>query len=147
MNMSRLVTHYHDWHKHLLHKCCRYFVNSPNIATMPPPGVCLNILEARRKQSGHGNAKNPEKFLQQDYEQLKQYCQIQGLRYIDQRFPPDRSSIGAGILIPSDLDRVVWLRPTVSSAALCLSKVSSWENLLFSVLSWLADAYLKNPTK
>lgn len=98
---------------------------------MPPPGVCLNILEARSKQSGHGSAKDPETFLQQDYEQLKQYCLIQGLRYIDERFPPDRSSIGEGILAPSELDRVVWLRPTVSSAALCLSRLSSWKNFLF----------------
>lgn len=102
---------------------------------MPPPGVCLNILEARRKQSGHGSAKNPDKFFQQDYEQLKQYCLIKGLRYIDERFPPDRSSIGAGIVTPSDLDRVVWMRPTVSSPALCLSKVLSWKNLLVSVLA------------
>lgn len=88
---------------------------------MPPPGVCLNILEARSKQNGNGGSKNPEKFLQQDYEQLKQYCNIRGLRYIDERFPPDRNSIGAGILSPSDLDRVVWLRPAVSSAASTVS--------------------------
>lgn len=104
----------------------------PNSAAMPPPGVCLNILEARSRQSGHGSTKNPEKFFQQDYQQLKEYCQIQGLRYIDERFLPDRSSIGAERLTPLDLDRVVWLRPTVSSAALSLSRVSSWKNLFQS---------------
>lgn len=87
---------------------------------MPPPGVCLNILEARSKQSGCGSASNPEKFLQQDYEQLKQYCNIQGLRYIDEGFPPDRQSIGEGILSPLDLSRVVWLRPSVSTLACAL---------------------------
>lgn len=91
---------------------------------MAAPGACLNILEARSKQSGHGSPDDPEKFLHQDYEQLKQYCLIQGLRYIDERFPPDRSSIGPGVLSPSDLARVVWLRPTVSSAAALLSRVS-----------------------
>ncbi|KAM8736136.1 calpain-1 catalytic subunit-like [Acanthopagrus schlegelii] len=78
---------------------------------MPPPGVCLNILEARHKQNGYGSATNPEKFLNQDYKSLKQSFVIQGLRYIDKMFPPDKSSIGYGVLSPSDLEKVVWLRP------------------------------------
>lgn len=82
---------------------------------MPPPGVCLNILEARQKQNGSAN--DPEKFLDQDYHQLKQYCLIRNLRFVDDMFPPDKSSIGTGLLSPSDLDRVEWLRPMVSAAA------------------------------
>ncbi|XP_054470059.1 calpain-1 catalytic subunit-like [Anoplopoma fimbria] len=78
---------------------------------MPPPGVCLNIMEARQKQKGFGSFANPDNFLNQDYKQLKQYCVIKGLRYIDEMFPPDRISIGEGILSPSELDRVEWLRP------------------------------------
>uniref|UniRef100_UPI0037E88E89 calpain-1 catalytic subunit-like n=1 Tax=Semicossyphus pulcher TaxID=241346 RepID=UPI0037E88E89 len=78
---------------------------------MPPPGVCLNIMEARLKKEGYGSAANPDKFQNQDYQQLKQYCLIKGVRYIDEMFPPDRNSIGEGILSPSDLDHVVWLRP------------------------------------
>lgn len=81
---------------------------------MPPPGVCMNILEARQKQNGSAN--NPEKFLDQDYQQLKQYCLIRNLRYVDDMFPPDKRSIGTGLLSPSDLDRVEWLRPMVSVA-------------------------------
>nr|XP_046269035.1 calpain-1 catalytic subunit-like isoform X2 [Scatophagus argus] len=78
---------------------------------MPPPGVCLNIMEARHKRDGYGSMTNPEKYLNQDYQQLKQYCIIKGVRYIDEKFPPDKISIGDGILKPSDLNRVVWLRP------------------------------------
>ncbi|XP_044022793.1 calpain-1 catalytic subunit-like [Siniperca chuatsi] len=78
---------------------------------MPAPGVCLNILETRNKQNGYGCVANPEKFLNQDFQELKQYCLIRGVRYIDKMFPPDRNSIGEGILSPSDLARVVWLRP------------------------------------
>ncbi|XP_051248426.1 calpain-1 catalytic subunit-like [Dicentrarchus labrax] len=78
---------------------------------MPPPGVCLNIMEARHRQDGYGSPTNPENFLNQDYNQLKEYCIIKGVRYIDEMFPPDRTSIGEGILSPSDLARVVWLRP------------------------------------
>uniref|UniRef100_A0A3B4F5S0 Calpain catalytic domain-containing protein n=1 Tax=Pundamilia nyererei TaxID=303518 RepID=A0A3B4F5S0_9CICH len=78
---------------------------------MPPPGVCMNIISARHMKNGYGTVTNPERFLNQDFHQLKQYCLIQHLRYIDEMFPPDRNSIGNGILTPSDLDRVVWLRP------------------------------------
>ncbi|XP_035850838.1 calpain-8-like [Sander lucioperca] len=78
---------------------------------MPPPGVCLNIMEARQKQHGYGSFTNPDRFFNQDYQELKQCCVTQGVKYIDQTFPPNRNSIGKGILRPSDLARVVWLRP------------------------------------
>lgn len=81
---------------------------------MPLPGVCLNILEARHKQDGYGCFANPEKFLRQDFQELKQYCVIRGVRFIDKMFPPDGNSIGEGLLSPSDMARVVWLRPAVS---------------------------------
>ncbi|XP_034713852.1 calpain-1 catalytic subunit-like [Etheostoma cragini] len=82
---------------------------------MPPPGVCLNIMEARQKQDGYGSFANPDRFFNQDYQQLKQYCVAQGVKYIDETFPPDRNSIGQGILKPSDVARVVWLRPEISA--------------------------------
>lgn len=87
---------------------------SLNTAAMPPPGVCLNIIEARHKQDSYGIIDNPDRFFNQDYQELKQYCLIRGVRYIDDMFPPDRSSIGEGLLNPSDVARIVWLRPAVS---------------------------------
>lgn len=81
---------------------------------MPAPGVCLNILEARHKQDGFGMIGNPTRIFNQDYKDLKQYCLIRGVRYIDDMFPPERRSIGDGILKPSDVARIVWLRPGVS---------------------------------
>nr|XP_033499494.1 calpain-1 catalytic subunit-like [Epinephelus lanceolatus]XP_033499495.1 calpain-1 catalytic subunit-like [Epinephelus lanceolatus] len=78
---------------------------------MPAPGVCMNIVNARHMKDGQGTRDNPERFLNQDFEQLKQYCLFKRLRYIDDMFPPDRRSIGEGILSPSDLKQVVWLRP------------------------------------
>lgn len=81
---------------------------------MPPPGVCMNIINARNKKDGSGTVTNPEKFLNQDFQQLKQYCVIQRIRYIDEMFPPDRKTIGEGVLSPSDMARVQWLRPGVS---------------------------------
>uniref|UniRef100_A0A3Q3VQ69 Calpain catalytic domain-containing protein n=1 Tax=Mola mola TaxID=94237 RepID=A0A3Q3VQ69_MOLML len=81
---------------------------------MPPPGVCMSILNARHKKDGRGAVFNPEKFLDQDFQQLKQYCLIKRVRYIDETFPPDKNSIGNGVLSPSDMARVEWLRPMVS---------------------------------
>ncbi|KAM9355503.1 calpain-1 catalytic subunit-like [Pholidichthys leucotaenia] len=84
---------------------------------MPPPGVCLNILETRHKQEGLGSFSNPQRFFGQDYQQLKQYCVVRGVLFIDETFPPNKSSIGNGILKPSDLARVEWLRPAKISAS------------------------------
>ncbi|KAL2099318.1 hypothetical protein ACEWY4_005798 [Coilia grayii] len=78
---------------------------------MPPPGVCLNIMNERNKKSGKGSPENPVKFLDQNYEQLQKYCSINRVRYIDDMFPPDRRSIGDGLLQPEDMARIVWLRP------------------------------------
>lgn len=78
---------------------------------MPAPGVCMNIVNARHTKDGYGTVSNPERFFNQGFEQLKKYCVIQRVRYIDDMFPPDRRSIGEGLLNPSDLQRVVWLRP------------------------------------
>ena len=81
---------------------------------MATPGVCMNIINARHKKDGLGTVSNPEKFLNQDYQLLKQYCNINRVRYVDDMFPPDRRSIGKDILSPSDLAAVEWKRPTVS---------------------------------
>ncbi|XP_070775903.1 calpain-8-like [Enoplosus armatus] len=78
---------------------------------MPPPGVCMNIINERHKKDGYGTIASPEMFLNQDFQQLKQFCLIKRVRYIDDMFPPDRNSIGKGILSPADMARVVWLRP------------------------------------
>ncbi|XP_030574695.1 calpain-1 catalytic subunit-like isoform X2 [Archocentrus centrarchus] len=71
----------------------------------------MNIISARHMKDGYGTVTNPERFLNQDFHQMKQYCLIRQVRYIDEMFPPDRNSVGSGILKPSDLARVVWLRP------------------------------------
>ncbi|XP_076017119.1 calpain-1 catalytic subunit-like [Genypterus blacodes] len=79
---------------------------------MPPPGVCDSIIKARHRKDGYGNIENPERFLNQDFLQLKQYCVKGGLRYVDDMFPPDRRSIGQDVLdSEAELARVVWLRP------------------------------------
>ncbi|XP_059209690.1 calpain-1 catalytic subunit-like [Centropristis striata] len=78
---------------------------------MPPPGVCMKIINARHTKDGFGTVANPERFLNQDYNQIKDYCRSQNVRYIDDMFPPDRRSIGAGLLNDELMIRVQWLRP------------------------------------
>ncbi|KAM8915943.1 calpain-1 catalytic subunit-like isoform 1-T2 [Spinachia spinachia] len=93
---------------------------------MPPPGACLNIMEARQKQKGYGTFTIPDKFLNQDYQQLQQYCVTRGVTYIDDAFPPAAVSIGEGILSPSDMARVQWLRPM---------KLTSFPNFILDGIS------------
>ncbi|XP_029981852.1 calpain-1 catalytic subunit-like [Sphaeramia orbicularis] len=96
---------------------------------MTAPGVCMSILNARHSKDGRRTVTNPEKFLNQDYQQLKQYCLIRRVRYIDDMFPPDKTSIGEDILTPSDLNRVQWLRPAkiVSNPSFVVDGVSRFD--------------------
>ncbi|XP_075879553.1 calpain-1 catalytic subunit-like isoform X1 [Nelusetta ayraudi] len=88
---------------------------------MPAPGVCMSIINARQKKNGIGTISNPEKFLNQDFQQMKQYCQIKNVRYIDEMFPPDRRTIGQGVLSPEELKRVQWCRPSIISNNPCFT--------------------------
>ncbi|XP_019940377.2 calpain-1 catalytic subunit-like [Paralichthys olivaceus] len=96
---------------------------------MSGSGVCMNIINARHQNNGQGTITNPMKFLNQDYEQLKQYCNARRVRFIDDLFPPDRRSIGQGLLKPSDLARVVWQRPAklVSNPSFVVDGVSRFD--------------------
>ncbi|XP_062410834.1 calpain-1 catalytic subunit-like [Sardina pilchardus] len=78
---------------------------------MPPPGVCLNVMNERNKKDDRGSVTNPDKFLGQDFREIQQYCLKNGFRFRDETFPPECSSIGDGLLQPNDLARVVWQRP------------------------------------
>ncbi|XP_050989872.1 calpain-1 catalytic subunit [Labeo rohita] len=78
---------------------------------MPAPGVCLNILSERNLRDGQGSLNNPEKHLDQDFHQLKQFCLKERMRFVDNLFPPEMKSIGMGSLHREDLKRVVWRRP------------------------------------
>lgn len=82
-------------------------------AEMSAPGACVNILNARSKTKAVGTIASPERFLNQDFQLLKQMCLKERLSYIDEMFPPDKTSIGSNVLHGSDLSRVVWLRPSV----------------------------------
>lgn len=103
----------------LLNKHCRKMfsflsLQTSDTAAMQPSGVCTRIMTARNKKRGFGTISNPERFLNQDFQQIRQFCQIKNCRYIDSTFPPDRWSIGPGVLRPEELNMVEWKRPYVS---------------------------------
>lgn len=75
-------------------------------------------MEARQRRDGFGHACSPGRLFGQDFRQLKEFCVGRRLKFIDDMFPPDSKSIGQGVLSPSDLARVVWLRPAVSGFGL-----------------------------
>ncbi|XP_062864006.1 calpain-A-like [Trichomycterus rosablanca] len=79
---------------------------------MPPPGVCLDIIKERQHKDGVGTLKNPNNFQNQDYENLLQFYLAGQWRFIDEMFPPDRSSIGENLLSEEQLAQVEWVRPT-----------------------------------
>uniref|UniRef100_A0A7N6A644 Calpain catalytic domain-containing protein n=1 Tax=Anabas testudineus TaxID=64144 RepID=A0A7N6A644_ANATE len=83
---------------------------------MPAPGVCNNILSTRNIKSGYGTIAKPERFFNQDFKQLKQYCLTKRIRFYDATFPPANSSIGQQLLNSPELNsaQVEWLRPAVS---------------------------------
>uniref|UniRef100_A0A3Q1GWG2 Calpain-A-like n=1 Tax=Acanthochromis polyacanthus TaxID=80966 RepID=A0A3Q1GWG2_9TELE len=94
-----------------------------------PSGVCKNIINARHLKDGYGTVSNPLRHDNQDFQQLKQYCLIRKVRYIDEMFPPDRRSIGQGILSPSEMKCVEWLRPgrIVSNPSFVVDGVSRFD--------------------
>lgn len=81
---------------------------------MAAPGVCTSIMTARNKKNGFGTTTNPERFLNQDFQKIRQLYQSLNVRYIDDTFPPNKLSIGQGVLSRERLQRVEWKRPYVS---------------------------------
>lgn len=98
---------------------------------MPPPGVCLNIESERNFRDGRGSLANPDRFLGQDFNDLKHYCLRERLRFVDSSFPPDIRSIGVGLLKPEEERRVVWRRPAelVSNPVYIVEETSRFDFL------------------
>lgn len=61
-----------------------------------------------------GSRTNPQNFQDQDFLKLREKCLIAKEKYVDDKFPADRRSIGSGLLPLSKVDKVVWKRPSVN---------------------------------
>lgn len=90
---------------------------------MPPPRVIKNPRNERTTKGDVGYLRPPVKFLDQDYQELYQNCQIDKKRYVDEKFPPDRSSIDPWKKLQLNQERIKWLRPSVSTC----TDVPSWK--------------------
>ncbi|XP_015269360.1 PREDICTED: calpain-13 [Gekko japonicus] len=58
-----------------------------------------------------GNPISPQKFLNQDFVDLRDHCLSRGILFEDDTFPAHFSSIGSRILSEDKLDQIQWMRP------------------------------------
>ncbi|XP_052009947.1 calpain-1 catalytic subunit [Xyrauchen texanus] len=93
---------------------------------MPPPGV--HHYQANEDEMGSAN--NPLNFLNQDYQELHKQCLTKNNLYIDELFPPNRSSIGT---LDKDIEmannQVQWKRPSdlVSNPCFIVEGISRFD--------------------
>lgn len=81
---------------------------------MPPPRVNKKPKNESTTNNNAGTLDDPLKFLDQDYQELKKSCIADQKRFVDDKFPPDSSSIDPNKKLELDLDQIEWLRPSVS---------------------------------
>ncbi|KAF7709047.1 calpain-8-like [Silurus meridionalis] len=55
---------------------------------------------------------SPQNFQDQDFLKLRQKCLDQKVKFVDDKFPADRRSIGSGLLPLQTAAKVVWKRPS-----------------------------------
>lgn len=82
---------------------------------MPPPHLNhQNLRNESTTKDKTGTLDVPLKFLDQDYQELQKSCITNKMTFVDDKFPPDSSSIDPQKKLKLDLDRIKWLRPSVS---------------------------------
>lgn len=81
---------------------------------MPPTRVTKKPRNERTTKGYVGSLTFPVKFLDQDYQELHQNCQVNKKKYDDEKFPPERSSIDPWRKLKLNQDKIKWLRPSVS---------------------------------
>ncbi|XP_072356490.1 calpain-2 catalytic subunit-like [Scyliorhinus torazame] len=76
-------------------------------------GMSLNILRSRQKQEGIGSNCAAKRFLNQDFQTLREHCLQTGSLFQDNSFPASPSSLGFKELAPNSYKTrdVVWRRP------------------------------------
>ncbi|XP_075781447.1 calpain-13 [Pelodiscus sinensis] len=81
---------------------------------MPAPGDPYQKLQPGRQTKGRaGSLQNPQKFKNQDFTQLRDYCLRRRLLFEDETFPAHVSSIGFSLLSEDKLSHIQWKRPTM----------------------------------
>ncbi|XP_048364454.1 calpain-13 [Sphaerodactylus townsendi] len=65
-----------------------------------------------KKTGGDGNLTSTQKFMNQDFVDLRDRCLSRGIRFEDDTFPALISSIGPHLLSEDKLHQIQWMRPT-----------------------------------
>ncbi|XP_051578860.1 calpain-2 catalytic subunit-like [Myxocyprinus asiaticus] len=96
---------------------------------MPPPRVNKPPRNEPTTKDEMGSLTKPIKFLDQDYLELLKNCFINKQRYVDEKFPPDSSSIDPQMTLKLKHDQVKWLRPSeiVADPQLIVEGVSRFD--------------------
>lgn len=78
-------------------------------------GVAAKLFKERAVAEGLGSNRKPVKYLNQDYEALRDQCLQAGTLFKDEEFPACPSALGYRELGPYSpkTQGVVWKRPTV----------------------------------
>ncbi|KAL7887777.1 hypothetical protein AOLI_G00054980 [Acnodon oligacanthus] len=93
------------------------------------PVYCGTVINLQRKmppknkrvkKDTSGSLSDPVKFKDQDFPKLCQSYISKQEMFIDETFPPDKRSIGTGLLSHSKMAEVVWKRPSELVADPCL---------------------------
>uniref|UniRef100_A0A8C2GTF6 Zgc:162184 n=1 Tax=Cyprinus carpio TaxID=7962 RepID=A0A8C2GTF6_CYPCA len=107
---------------------------------MPPPRVNKKPKNESTTNNNAGTLDDPLKFLDQDYQELKKSCITDQKRFVDDKFPPDSSSIDPKNKLKLDLDKIEWLRPSkiVSDPQLIVQGVSRFD---YSQGSYLGNCW------
>uniref|UniRef100_A0A8C2IVY4 Zgc:162184 n=1 Tax=Cyprinus carpio TaxID=7962 RepID=A0A8C2IVY4_CYPCA len=79
---------------------------------MPPPLVNKKPRIESTTKNNTGTLDDPLKFLDQDYQELQKSCITSKKIFVDDKFPPDSSSIDPNKKLELDLDQIEWLRPS-----------------------------------
>ncbi|KAM8946986.1 calpain-8 isoform 2-T2 [Pelodytes ibericus] len=77
-------------------------------------GAASKVAKARALSEGLGTNKNPVKYLNQDFEELRAQCSSSGSLFKDEQFPACPSALGYHDLGPhsSKTQGIVWKRPS-----------------------------------
>ncbi|XP_052437301.1 calpain-1 catalytic subunit isoform X2 [Carassius gibelio] len=107
---------------------------------MPPPRVNKRSKNETTTNNNTGTLDDPLKFLDQDYQELKKLCITNLKRFVDDKFPPDSSSIDPKNKLKMNLDQIEWLRPSkiVSDPQLIVQGVSRFD---YSQGSYLGNCW------
>lgn len=107
---------------------------------MPFGGMAARLQRDRLRAEGLGQHDNAIKYLNQDYEALKQQCIESGTLFRDPQFPAGPSALGFKELGPhsSKTRGVEWKRPSVS-AGLASSQAGLASLPCASTLTWCAE--------